>query len=380
ANASVNIGAGQGFDGGPGVNAKVNVNAVVVKGEFRTRIGKGTATDPNKRRFAAAATFDLGIQKDQFGNGLPPINLGGQVISLSGGVFKDNNFSPARETIGVKGTYDGIILNFGIFVDLQKGIGENGFIKVKNLDKYVIIPAAAVRAAAARGEQGYSSRLLNADEIQALGIVVAADADGVLRVLQDVIPIQLDQTTSLVAGISYKTGSPVLKLRLPNGTELTSASANGTTVGYLTETDENGTNAFFVVRGATPGQYQLLIDNAPALYEDISYTLNEAPTVNITSVTCGGANVAGITVTCANQVAAADLMVPNASGATVNWSASDMDTITATVNVGYVVDNGDPSIVSLSDVTILAENLPLGAGSYTEDLTQIGSGNYRMVV
>ncbi|MCB0120672.1 MAG: hypothetical protein KDE58_00435, partial [Caldilineaceae bacterium] len=131
ANAAVDIGAGQGFDGGPGVRAVVNVNTVVVKGEFRMRTGKGTATDPNKRRFAAAATFDLGIKKDQFGNGLPPINLGGQVISLSGGVFKDNNFSPARETIGVKGTYDGIILNFGVFVDLQKGIGESGFIKVK---------------------------------------------------------------------------------------------------------------------------------------------------------------------------------------------------------------------------------------------------------
>ncbi|MCB0185476.1 MAG: hypothetical protein KDE31_14500, partial [Caldilineaceae bacterium] len=278
ANAAVNIGAGQGFDGGPGVNAKVNVNTLIVKGEFRTRIGKGTTTDPNKRRFAAAATFDLGIKKDQFGNGLPPINLGGQVVALSGGVFKDNNFSPARETIGVKGTYDGIILNFGVFVDLQKGIGESGFIKVKNLDKYVIIPAAAVRAAAARGEQGYSSRLLSADEIQALGVVIAADADGVVRVRQDVIPIQLAQTTALVAGISYKTGNPVLKLRLPNGTELTPANANGTTIGFLTATDENGTNAFFVLRGATPGQYQLLIDNAPAEYEDISYTLNEAPT------------------------------------------------------------------------------------------------------
>ncbi|MCB0108825.1 MAG: hypothetical protein KDE53_23050, partial [Caldilineaceae bacterium] len=180
--------------------------------------------------------------------------------------------------------------------------------------------------------------------------------------------------------ISYKTGNPVLKLRLPNGTELTPANANGTTIGFLTATDENGTNAFFVLRGATPGQYQLLIDNAPAEYEDISYTLNEAPTVNIAGVTCGGANVAGITVNCTNAVNAANLMVPDASGATVNWTASDMDTITATVNVGYVVDNGDPSTVSLADVTILSENLPLGAGTYTEDLTQIGSGNYRMVV
>ncbi|MCB0183770.1 MAG: hypothetical protein KDE31_05875, partial [Caldilineaceae bacterium] len=377
ANAAVDIGAGQGFDGGQGVRAVVTVNAVVVKGEFRARIGKGSASDPNKRRFAAAATWQLGITKNQFGTGVPPVNLGGQTISLSGGVFKDNNFSPARETIGVKGTYDGLVLNFAIFVDLPEQIGSGNFFKVRNLDKYVIIPAAAVRAAAARGEAGYSSRLLNADEVQALGMIVVADADGVVRVLQDVILIGVNQATSLVAGISYKSGNPLLRLRLPNGTELTPASANGTTIGFLTETDEAGTNAYFVVRGAAPGQYQLLIDNAPAEYEDVSYTLNEAPTVAINSVTCGGANVVGITVTCANVVTAAAAMAPDASGATVTWTAADMDTITATVNVGYAVDTGDPSTISLADVTILSEDLPLGAGSYTEDLTQIGSGKYR---
>jgi len=380
ANASINIGAGQGFDGGQGMNTNVNVNLVVVKGNFRARIGKGVASDPNKRRFAAAADFELGIVKNQFGTGLPPINLGGIKIGLGGGVFKDNNFSPARETIGIKGTYDGIILNFGIFVDLQAEIGSGGFFKVRNLDKYVIIPAAAVRAAAARGELGYSSRLLSAEEVQALGLVVSADADGVLRVLQDVVPIQLDKTTSLVAGITYPSGSPALRLRLPDGTELTPESVNGTTIGFLTDTDATGTNAYFVVRGAAPGLYQLLIDNAPAAYEDVSYTLNEQPTVSISSVTCGGADVAGVSVTCANAVTAADAMVPNASGATVNWSAADIDSPNAKVNVGYVVDSGNPISVTLADVTILAENLPLGAGTYTENLTQIGSGNYRMVV
>ncbi len=287
ANASINIGAGQGFDGGQGMNTSVNVNAVVVKGNFRARVGKGVAGDPNKRRFAASADFELGISKNQFGAGLPPINLGGIKIGLGGGVFRDNNFSPARETIGIKGTYDGIILNFGVFIDLQAEIGAGGFFKVRNLEKYVIIPAAVVRAAAARGELGYSSRLLSAEEVQALGLVVAADADGVLRVLQDVIPIQLAETTSLVAGITYPSGNPSLRLRLPDGTELTPETVNGTTTGFLTDTDATGTNAYFVVRGAAPGQYQLLIDNAPADYEDVSYTLNEAPTVNITGVTCG---------------------------------------------------------------------------------------------
>lgn len=71
---------------------------------------------------------------------------GRQVITLGGGIFKDNNFSPARETLGIKGTYDGILLNFGIFIDLQANTGGSGFFKVRNLDKYVLIPAEAVRA------------------------------------------------------------------------------------------------------------------------------------------------------------------------------------------------------------------------------------------
>ncbi|MEZ4865871.1 MAG: hypothetical protein R3C14_31445 [Caldilineaceae bacterium] len=401
ANAAVNIGAGQGFDGGQGMNAVVNVNAVVVKGEFRMRAGKGTASDPNKRRFAASARWDLGITKNQFGTGLPPINLGGQVIQLSGGVFKDNNFSPARETIGVKGTYDGLILNFGVFVDLQAQIGSGGFFKVRNLDKYVLIPAAAVRAAAAKGEAGYSSRLLSPAEIEALGLAVNAAANGGSQVLQDVVPIQVEQTTTLVAGISYTSGAPVLTLRRPDNSEIAAAAVDNTTTGFLTETDENGTNAYFVVRGALPGQYQLLIDNAPATYEEVAYTLNAAPDVSITAVTCGGTTVAGITVTCSTPAASsaalmtpaansaalmtpaansAALMTPAANSAAVTWTASDTDTPTATVSVGYVVDSGDPSTVGLADVTILTDSLPLGDGSYSQDLTEIGAGSYRLVV
>jgi hypothetical protein len=381
ASASVNIGAGQGFDNGPGMNVSVNVNAVVVTGSFRMRAGKGVAGDPNKRRFAAAADWKLGISKNQFGVGLPPVNLGNQVVSLSGGVFKDNNFSPARETIGVKGTYSGLVLNFGVFVNLKEQIGSGNFFKVRNLDKYVLIPAAAVRSAAANGAKGFSSRLLTLQEVKDLGLAVSADADGVLRVRQDVIPIDLDQQTTLVAGISYKSGNPTLSLRLPNTTTvLTPAKVDHVTTEFLTETDANGANAFFVVRGATPGQYQLQIDNAPDDYEDASYTLNEPPTVSITSVICGGANVTGVAVTCTSQLQAADIMAPAASGATINWTASDVDSPGALVSVGYVADSAEPITISVADVTILAEGLPLGIGTYTEDLTEIGSGKYRLVV
>ncbi|MEZ4658609.1 MAG: hypothetical protein R2911_13645 [Caldilineaceae bacterium] len=50
------------------MNAVANVNTLVVKGEFRMR-RKGTASDPNKRRFAASARFDLGITKINLAQG-----------------------------------------------------------------------------------------------------------------------------------------------------------------------------------------------------------------------------------------------------------------------------------------------------------------------
>ena len=101
--------------------------------------------------------------------------------------------------------------------------------------------------------------------------------------------------------------------------------------------------------------------------------------MKILDVVCGGSNIVGVTVTCSNNVAASKVSVPNATSATVNWTAGDVDSPTATVSVGYVVDSGNTNI-ELANVTILAENLPLGAGSHNELLTEIGSGAYRMVV
>ena len=56
ASASVRIGAGEGFNNADGMNAQANVNAVIVQGLFKMRIGKGVPGNPEKRRFAASAT------------------------------------------------------------------------------------------------------------------------------------------------------------------------------------------------------------------------------------------------------------------------------------------------------------------------------------
>ncbi|MFN8492479.1 MAG: hypothetical protein U0350_33065 [Caldilineaceae bacterium] len=382
ANAAVNIGAGQGFDNGNGMNAAVNVNAVVIKGNFNLRVGKGTPTDPNKRRFAASAGWEVGIDKNQFGIGVPPIDLKGSVVNFAGGIFTDNNVSPAKETIGVKGTRCGIVLCIGVFINLKAQIGSGDFFDFTNLDKYVLIPASAVRAAAANGEQGFGSRALSPAEAQQLGLVLSASqSNGSTQILQDAIPVQLDQTTMLVAGINTKEGNPVVSLRLPNNTVLTEATVDKVNTDFIRETSTvSGTNLLFVVKNAAPGQYQILVDNAPAQYEKVSYTLNEQPTVNITGVTCGGSDLPGVTITCANGVNASATNNPNATTATINWTASDIDSPNAKVSIGYVNDTGDKNNIDFSAITPLVENKPLGAGSDTEDFTEVGSGKYRLVV
>ncbi len=313
ADAAINIGAGQGFDNGNGMNAAVNVNLVVVKGNFNLRVGKGTPSDPNKRRFAASAGWEVGIDKNQFAPGLPPFDLKGSVVNFSGGIFTDNNVSPPKETLGIKGTRCGIVLCIGIFINLKAQLGSGDFFDFTNLDKYVIIPAAAVRAAAANGEQGFGSRALSAAEAQQLGLVLSASqVNGNTQILQDVIPVQLDQTTMLVAGINHKDGDPVVSLRLPDNTVLTEASVDKVNTDFIRETSEiSGTNLLFVVKNAAPGQYQILVDNAPAQYEKVSYTLNEQPVLTISDVTCGGNDLPGLTVTCANGVSASALNSPN---------------------------------------------------------------------
>ncbi|HMN28895.1 MAG TPA: hypothetical protein PKE45_12160, partial [Caldilineaceae bacterium] len=324
----------------------------------------------------------VGITKNQFGTGLPPIDLVGSTVSFSGGVFTDNNFSPARETIGIKGTRCGIVLCIGIFINLKASSSSSAFFDFTNLDKYVLIPAAAVRASAAAGEAGYSSRALSVAEAQAAGVVLAAaQINGSEAIRQETIPVQLDQTTMLVAGINHSQGSPVVRLRLPDHTVLSEATVDNVNTAFIHETSEiSGTNALFVVKNAAPGQYQILIDNAPAEYEKVSYTLNQLPEVAVGPVPCGGSDLPGLTITCSNGLAAATAAAPVANSATITWNSSDIDSPNALVSVGYVPDSGDKNNVDYSAITILAEEQALGAGSYTADLAEVGSGAYRLVV
>ena len=388
ASATVKIGAGEGFDGNDGITIVANVNAVLVSGEFRMRAGKGVAGNPDKRRFAANAKWVLGIPANQYGVGRPPFNLGGIQVNLGGGAFIDNNKNPAGEAIGVRGSVCGPNGNLcvGFFVNLGENMGSGDFLDFTNIDKYVLIPAAAVRAAAAAGQVGYASVAMTPQAAQEMGLVLAASqVNGTASILQETVDVVITETTTLLVGINYLTGNPTISLKLPNATVLTEDTVDDIFQTFLreTETVSDTTNLLFTISGATPGTYQLIINNAPVEYELVSYTLNSSPTANITDTVCGGANVPGLTVTCQTPIPLASVASPdatNATNVTVDWTASDSDSPNAKVAVGYVVDPGAPELVEYANINFVVEDLPLGPGSHVIDFSEVGTGHYRPVV
>jgi hypothetical protein len=386
--ATVAIGPGEGFNGGDGMRVIANVDAVIVSGEFRMRMGKGVPSDPNKRRVAASATWVLGIPANKYGPGRPPFNLGGFQVGLAGGVFIDNNKSPAGEAVGVRGTVCGPNGNLcvGFFINLGANKDGGNFLDFTGLDKYVLIPAAAVRAAAAAGQVGYISQAISPQEAQAAGVVLsAAQVNGTESILQETVNIPVTATTTLVAGITYAEGAPVVSLRLPDNTLLTEETVNGTTQTFLreSETVSNTTNLLYTISGATPGDYELIINNAPTEYDLVTFNVNSQPTAVISDVVCGGPNVPGLTVTCNIPIPLTSIAMPaapEATSVTVEWTSSDIDNPDAEVAVGYVVDPGAPELIDYSAINFVAEGLPLGAGTHVIDMSEVGSGTYRIVV
>ncbi len=387
ASASIRFGDGEGFDGRSGINVEVIVNKVIMKGVFKLRYSKGTASDPNKRRFAASATWTFGIKRGDFGTAIPPFNLGGIDAQLAGGIFTDKNNNPATETTGVRASICGPNGNLciGMFVNLGKQVGS-GFIDFTNIDKYVLTPAAAIRAAAARGEVGFASRRLTIDEVDQLGLVVAADSLAA-GVFEEIIDIPVAQTTTLLAGIDYFSGTPLVRLQLPDGTILSEGTINGTSQTVLVDTQSITKSVYFVLSGATPGTYKLLIDNATD-YEKVSYTVNNSPKLAVGDVTCPSRPLTPVTTVCRIGLSArTDVSVDasaveaiNASTATITWTGSDIDSPGTTVTIGYIKDSGDKNNIDYSAINFISEGLALSAGLHTFDFKESGTGDYRFVV
>lgn len=369
ANASLGVGHQQGFNGGPGFNVTFDVNAVVVHGRTFLRVGEVRLSDGSKStRITAESSWALGIKKSQFATLLPPKDLFLTSVSFKGGHFRHKN---GQEVLGLKATV-GCCFFFekSVFVDLSNGVK----VTMGNAGDYKLLDASTVRALAAASTAGYSSQLVSASSMMGAELLSAASLSADAQVLQEVIPIEIVNRGGALFGISYPEGAPILRLQLPDGvilTEQTVDNVNSTLIrntGTLTEPHQ----VAILLRDVQPGIYTILVDNAPAQYETVSYVVNNPPSLADVVATCTGDSVDGVTVVCNGA----------ASGATVNiaWNATDNDSADATVQVSYSAVLTDGVSVDTTSQTIIAEGLPLGAGSATWRLDEVPTGSYKVIV
>lgn len=369
ASAQMGIGAGQGFNGAEGFNVSFEINQIIVHGAGRLRIGKVTlSTGARVTAFTAEASWAVGIKKDQFGRFLPPIDLFFTEKKFQGGFFRHKSGS---EHIGLKTTVGCcIFFDATVFADFTNGF-DVSFI---NSGDYKLIDETQVRAAIAAAEVGYEAQQVLASEVMPAELLSAAALDATATVLQESIPVELKQRGNALFGIAYPVGAPILRLQLPNGTILTEQTVDNTSSGFLrnTGTISEPHEVAFMLKDAQPGVYTLILDNAPAQYEQVSYVLNQPARVSNVNVTCGGEAMAGVTVVCNGA----------ASGAAVNigWQAADADNAEATVRISYSAVLSDDISLDGSNQTVIADGLALGTGNVTWQLGEVPSGRYKVVV
>ena len=377
AQASVGIGQGYGFNGGPGLNVSFTVNTLFVDGAAHLTVGEVTLSNGTKKiRVQGDASVTLKIPKKIFA-GLPREEKILASVNVGFGQFNDTKNN--RQTAGllVMGNLP-LVGSVGGFLDM--GVSPIDVIFFTNANRFQAVPAAVLRRLAREGVAGYGSRLLSAEEIADLGLSGELSAAGATGILQDTIPHELEGPTRLMMGIEYTgtVGASAIRLRIPGGAILTKDNVNGTDQGFTQESDAEGGVMMFVLQEAVAGAYQLIIDNPPADYTANILELDQMPSGSIVTDVCNGANVAGVTVTCTGNAAAAGLNAADAGQVTFSWTAEDIDTPNATVDIGFAkVISGS---VDNATFTALIENQPLGNGNAVWDLSQVPTGEYRVMI
>jgi hypothetical protein len=372
ANTQLGVGPGNGFNGGGGVVLTSTVNFPLVEGQVKVRAGRNNATGKNS--VAANASASILVRKDSF-IGLPNSDIRVAGLDMRGGQFVDSETS--QNVLGLKATFT-LIGSRSVFLNLGERVDNSPRLTFRNSDRFELIPAAVLRARAADGVRGYSTRALPRSQARAAGMSLVDDgalADDSALVTQDIVPINVPRATQLVAGVRY-TGTaqiPALRLVLPNGTELTQATATGASRRFEQNSGDGRTTAAFVLDDAAPGDYRLIIDNAPAGYEHVAELLNRAPVVSAT-IACSGVAVPGVQVQCGgpSQV--------NPGTIRVNYTASDADSPDATVSIGLIAVDDANTPIDYARISMLRTGLPAGAGGFDWTPDQVTSGRYRLVV
>ncbi|MBS1966104.1 MAG: hypothetical protein JST60_09880 [Chloroflexi bacterium SZAS-1] len=346
--ALTEVGAGAGFNGGNGFHFHGEINAVLFHGGIDVRAGQVTVNGVKKTAFVGSINASISINN--------PITINIASASLTVGNFKNTDDNTV--TFGVKGQVrlgsDGNGPEVTVFFDLKKTPGSGDFfIFGPNAKDFVQLGSNSIDQAISDGLPGYSRRAIAAHEAGALGLAANPDAT-----IQEVaVPLTANETRATWVGLHFGSGNPTVRLKLPNGTIITEATANGSNQEFIRQASADGTakDLAFLLKPATPGSYQLLIDNPPASYNVVFFQLDTAPTIS------------GVTA--------------NRSGNTVavNWSAAD-DTPGTVVSVGYAPLAEGSAEPDFTRIYTLTENLALGSQAYNWNLNEVPTGAYKVVV
>ncbi|GAB4110251.1 MAG: hypothetical protein Fur005_15260 [Roseiflexaceae bacterium] len=368
AQASVGIGQSYGFNGGPGLDVTFTVNTLFIDGSAHLKVGEVTLNNGTKKiRVQGDATLTVLVPEKIFA-GLPREDKILASVTVGFGQYTDTR-NNNRQSAGIlaMGTL-ALVGTVGGFLDM--GAQPVDVIFFKDPGRFVAVTAADLQARAAAGVPGYSSRRLSVAETLNTGLRGLGPQS---TIQQDATSYTLDSPTRLLMGIEYTgtLGLAQIRLRLPSGTILTQGSVNGTTETFANESDAEGGVLMFILQNAPAGTYQLLIDNPPAQYTANTLELDQIPTGSISAESCAGPAIGSVTMTC------------NGSGSSLsqisfNWSAADIDTPDATVDVGYVkVISGT---IDNTTFTPLQSGLALGSGSATVSFGEVPTGTYRAMV
>jgi hypothetical protein len=383
ARASMGIGAGEGFNGGDGFNVAFELDFVVVHGEVKLRLGKVQLSNGKQElRVAASAIFSVGIKKDSIVKFIPPRDLDLAEVTLKGGHFKDKD---GRETLGLMGTVSCCIFyDDTIFVDLRTG--KVSFPDPKN---YTLLGDEKVAARAARGERGFQLRAMTSPELRAMGIDEARAARAGQPLTFVTIPFTVTQAGTTLFGLSYPApsaaGHPLLSLQGPNGFAVGERSVDNRTTSLISDTltPADGHDKAIVVKDAAPGVYILTIVNAPADYEQVSYTLSAPPRIEALEARCSpqqpGIDPYPLVATRCDGAMSGD-------GVSVNFKVSDPDSPQLNAYVGYLPLPAPGEELDMAAMRLIAERLPIGAGNQPFNVSAIWgtqdvpSGRYQIVV
>lgn len=288
ASAQMQIGDGAGFNAcppgtpastpvsqcprGKGFYAEFNVDALFIHGNAKVRIGKVNGV----RKFAGTATLNFGLEKGQFGFGLPRKDRILAGVSFAAGEF--NIPGTSVNTAGMKGTFEILGFDYSMFMNFNQSLGSGSFLVFDhNLDQYQLVNGGAVLAAADRGEPGYAVRRGLARPDKGEAATVSVD-----------VPVVVAHEADMYLGIHYSgtvvpTPAITLSRQTTRGQIVIGPSAHDTvTVFYDTDFSPvitKGNDLGYVIKDAAPTTWTLHIENAPADYEVVFYVGNKKPVI-----------------------------------------------------------------------------------------------------